>query len=1146
MCIVSSSDVLTIRMIFIQILVVSLLKLALATKPPGYVEKPKIPDPNPPKYDFGYTIDYSSGNKQGHLEQRNGEHTEGHYYVDLPNESAAQEVQYFADDWGFHPIVKYSSKSKHSSSSTQFALGEEAVKKLGANGFNTPINKNSGTSSFYTTDSALPSVATSNIVSYGDKINTIQTVHQPGSVSFLPTALTGGSSQQEQQPQTIHLQPVNREPSYYSTTQLLPVKSTPSYQEQTPHQSNNGGVQYSTNVVHHDSKSNVQFQQQNLLTPSHQNIISHTSTPIQVSTPAHVDILSNPQPLILEQVSTEPTTYEHSSLVLQQPVDYGTKLISSKVPRVKYVTTETPLVNLHTPKEASYSKLVASTHNLVSNDDLLNINSAAENDGYLSDAGHPSVDYTHVVDHNSKYNQHSNNQVQNAFTVSGSYGKVLNPPFRKPIGAGIISIESPEEINPAFVQPIVVADFKSEVENNIISTTEASILYQSSTEGQYENLQSSTPKLRPVSQKFLAPLNAGLRLVNSNKVDYLDCSDKTDVKHVEDEVIEQENIESNERIKTVVELFKSVPIDVNQEGKYTTQHVYEHAKNLAQNLQSPYEIIRDQQHIQNLQQNQFQTALQSSKKIQNNLNQKLYQLGAQQILIHPTEQINQFEAQEEAQQIEEHHEEIAKHEQTSILSSTVSPISINSAQQSTVLVQTQVNHNEQDGSNQQGSIEQVQYHTDIAAAEQSQSSHSQESHSQILIQPEHYHANDHTLQESESLEHQFQTQNQHSFSVQHPIQGVTDYRTPNKVQFDRIVENSIHQQLKQQHGLPTALPLIQKPTAIPHLAPTVIEKHFPIPYEVEKRVPYPVEVERIVERPIEVTKYVDKPYPVEVKVPHPVHVPVHVHHSYPVDRIIEKKVPYPVEVEKIVEKQVPVQVPYPVEKIVERVVEKPVHVTQFIEKPYPVEKPVPYPVEVQHIIEKNVPYPVEVKVPYKQHPITYPIQNKQVPFKLVNNPYIVTYPVHPNIPVNLGQLYFVNQNYGWQQKEWPVVNHYYNNAYSQNQNPIKVNYPTHVDSYYRKAPSSYGGNKVVSSQLSTINGAESIKNYSTYLGPVPIQNNLNIWGQNDNTNGNSLKYRRSDRNSRGYRMEYGFKPPLIPSIEIDMNGQPINRDLKRK
>lgn len=40
---------------------------------------------NPPKYDFGYTIDYESGNKQGHLEQRDGEHTEGHYYVDLPN-----------------------------------------------------------------------------------------------------------------------------------------------------------------------------------------------------------------------------------------------------------------------------------------------------------------------------------------------------------------------------------------------------------------------------------------------------------------------------------------------------------------------------------------------------------------------------------------------------------------------------------------------------------------------------------------------------------------------------------------------------------------------------------------------------------------------------------------------------------------------------------------------------------------------------------------------------------------------------------------------------------------------------------------------------------------------------------------------------
>lgn len=48
------------------------------------------------------------------------------YYVD--GEDSKQNVEYFADDWGFHPYVEYSNIGPHSRSRTHLALGEEAVK----------------------------------------------------------------------------------------------------------------------------------------------------------------------------------------------------------------------------------------------------------------------------------------------------------------------------------------------------------------------------------------------------------------------------------------------------------------------------------------------------------------------------------------------------------------------------------------------------------------------------------------------------------------------------------------------------------------------------------------------------------------------------------------------------------------------------------------------------------------------------------------------------------------------------------------------------------------------------------------------------------------------------------------------------------
>ncbi|XP_069698108.1 uncharacterized protein [Periplaneta americana] len=106
----------------------AVMTLCLATPPPGYVKKPDN-DKDPPKYEFGYDVRDGKGGRQGHLETRDGVYALGMYYVNLPDGSG-QSVRYFADDWGYHPLVTYSSSTKSGSTKTHFALGEKAVAAL--------------------------------------------------------------------------------------------------------------------------------------------------------------------------------------------------------------------------------------------------------------------------------------------------------------------------------------------------------------------------------------------------------------------------------------------------------------------------------------------------------------------------------------------------------------------------------------------------------------------------------------------------------------------------------------------------------------------------------------------------------------------------------------------------------------------------------------------------------------------------------------------------------------------------------------------------------------------------------------------------------------------------------------------------------
>ncbi|XP_045137862.1 pro-resilin-like [Portunus trituberculatus] len=66
----------------------------------------------PAQYNFKYDVDdQPSGNFFGHQEQRDGDRTEGSYYVRLPD-SRLMRVEYYADDTGYHPTVTFEGEAQ--------------------------------------------------------------------------------------------------------------------------------------------------------------------------------------------------------------------------------------------------------------------------------------------------------------------------------------------------------------------------------------------------------------------------------------------------------------------------------------------------------------------------------------------------------------------------------------------------------------------------------------------------------------------------------------------------------------------------------------------------------------------------------------------------------------------------------------------------------------------------------------------------------------------------------------------------------------------------------------------------------------------------------------------------------------------------
>ncbi|XP_049291224.1 uncharacterized protein LOC125768078 [Anopheles funestus] len=377
---------------------------------------------------------------------------------------------------------------------------------------------------------------------------------------------------------------------------------------------------------------------------------------------------------------------------------------------------------------------------------------------------------------------------------------------------------------------------------------------------------------------------------------------------------------------------------------------------------------------------------------------------------------------------------------------------------------------------------------------------------------------------------------------------------------DRIVEKPIYHTQYVDRPIPIEHQIhvpVEKIVEKPVPVEKIITQQVNVPYPVTHVIDRPVPVEKIVEKPVtvEVARYLDRPYPVEKIVDRPVPVEV------PVEKIVEKIVDRPVEVERVIEKHVQVPVPVAVEKVVEKIVDRPV--------PYPVEKIIDRPYPVEKIVEKIVdrPYPVQVPV---QVPVHYPVEVPVgIPIPYPVEKYI-TLPIHDPKPTHsiIKTVHHEQFDIGkfLAQKKKHFVDHFFPKSH----HPSKVivespgkyvfqsnlrypkndlhygasaSIPVYVDGNHLNVQAHFLHDKPNPALGIMLGGDPYAGNFGyihhepivkdDYVGPTPLIDDH--WAAKSD-----VKFRRSPNYGKSLRIEYGgFKPPLVPSVEIDEHGVPL-------
>ncbi|XP_033214252.1 uncharacterized protein LOC117171246 [Belonocnema kinseyi] len=1215
-------------MLLYSVAVITLVATSIATPPPGYIKQP-VNDKSLPEYQYNYEVADDVGKNHGKVEARSGELASGRYYVNSAQSST--DVKYFADEWGYHPLVKYRSSNEHSTAGAPFAIGEEAVKILqndddsgqqaresqegqqvrsvqiiqpytfhkeadetlksrkhdlsifgdnrdvepislleskiseesrNINYVNLPqrqtfevISLNgipSGDGSISSYSTKLPMIAHSTVtttrkppadVSYvsdaGDKKNDLLSAISEDQL-YVENAGTFG--------ERIRVSSSDSDEggaSYSSTTTFATPFDSDSVPRENESARNFTSARYSLKPYSATIKKNRKFQGIRLYNVGSSGHVNVTEKPSHGFNAFSSSTLSPTLPTTIDQYSSTSSLQDFS-----QAIETSQKTISSTTESTSIKESK---IGLSNPQQINYALL----------------------SGGMDQSG------------NFRLSASRNENIAFEFTGNVETNRVTSIPkttdgFSKPIVVAEVSPHKPFEYSTTF-----------ECEDNIVSSTPTTT-YSSTLRpmASFDTVVTSRVENRgyeSIASLILNPIQAGVSLVNAGEahlisgnsdlniapvvekldqnVDFSVSGEKTQSQVVYEKVnsafggkadrVAEETREivlpspnQGIEIQKSVEIYHNAPV---QEIHYPPQ-IFSQVIHIDQLRAGQRYIAENVQNAKQLLQRSGSPTTNTAYEINHDVSSIYQNLPEDKMQAHKVYMINQeYTDDEKAAQTNSilysgaqryyHIYPFAQENRDlkSFLESNNGRRYYDSAAVNTIHVGVESQPVDEPTASLQpyrSHDNEASYLTDINHGQQQIAAAVLHMDSQNLV---HVQSDSKTfvdVQPSYQVELEKSPPIQQTFDIQVPVESVI---TQNKKQSD-----------------------IKSSDIQPHRIEKIIEKTVRAPQ------PYPVEIEKIIEKkvPVPVEKVIEK------KIPIPHLYPVHI--QIPIDRIIEKRIPvpqpFPIPVEKIVEKKIPVPVqqiipqPIPVPIKVEKIVEKKVPVPQ----PYPIEieRKIPIPVEITKYVEK----PVPVQVPYGvQYGVSYQQIMKPQNQNLYSTHAATSLPLYGLSMIKNQQVYNLTQPFQGYVYPKPFIgfvegknngNPYY--GVKQGLNPAKKQFFSHftfasqptimqshsgynpgyhrrhtlhrmptkekaeIDGYFSPVPLKHtsGLTHHNQGQQRGFQSKSSFHSTSATRSPAPVTTLRKVRQQDPYHQVSKGSFRQS-------KMEYGFKPPMIPSVQYD-------------
>ncbi|GJQ70711.1 hypothetical protein Trydic_g644 [Trypoxylus dichotomus] len=1032
---------------------IATLAVTHGTPPPGYKPKPQDPDLHPPKYKYGYNIADEKGTTQGKVESRDGIYAQGRYYVQ--GSSSIQNVEYLADDWGYHPYVEYSNVGPHSKTVTQIALGKEAVEALHKN--NNDISTKLDIRPVSSSSSSSPSSPRKEYLTTAKPINVLYTVKDATNQHLpQPVLLVNNNG--------VSNKPIIQDNSLASEIPLNQLNAINTAAPLTASENLNIKTAGNQASIIGEGQNGILLQQTlgNIGNNVHQQnsagqlIVSNEEVSIQ---PLQQYKGSTENPKILFDLAQQ--SFQNSNLELDTSKENKNTVFLNQPQQTYFQTVAQQNRNLENA-DVNQQKLTSNvvlTNTLVNNEKLyqtssnsaLNQEIVGNNENtFLPQQGVPLIFLTQeqlnkgivLLPQNfqAQYQINKDNSFVQSQLLNGKSTEVLvgqnniNTDIQEvgtqnlsPIALPLVYHSVPQPSHYVNIESIQnktrefnqLTEQQTDTLQNVLTSENLGALFQSlekesnskqlTTAALYES--GAEPSIKETSQEDTNYSGAYGEKISTSLVNHPQVITSNPSRLIESTKnlitgFDVLSINGAAETKGITPL--SLVSDTSQQQfsitKTSSESAFENALSttsvplLSQEVVTPISLLKNPIVVADLENENYQSSLNSIYYNQQQQQYKQVYSTTENILAGLT----------------------SHNHDTTESTVIVTPRPIHSKFLAPITAGVQLQNAEK--AQQQKFLVEVQESVPyyVGKFEYVQNNKEQEAndYQDILrrlnisktlidtpIKPNvHSTAGKITSQTKAVITNNIDQQQE-----QGQIQQITVASGQTIKNNGYSASSYTNTNVETTKEVPQILHQINNVAAN---LPRVVEKIIPQPYPVEKIVEKPVHV------PIEVTKYVDRPYAVHVPVtqhvpypvekvvekyinrPYPVHVPVHIPVQVPVT--VEKKVPVPYPVEKIVEKPVtkiiekPVPQPYPVEKIVEKKV--PVEVAKYIDRPYPVKVPVAQPYPVEKVVEKivNKPYPVPVQVFVPQ---PYPVEKiveKKVPVqvnKYIDRPYPVNVPI---------------------------------------------------------------------------------------------------------------------------------------------------------